>query len=238
MGRTLIKICGVTRVEDAVAAARLGADFVGMVLHADSPRTITVEQARAIVDALPNSVTPVALFVDAPPVQVLQTCAALNVTHAQLHGHERLDLLGKYRPLVIWKAMRVHADFAFRVKIWPMLFAFTGKLTADAIVLDTPSGKAAGGTGLSNNWSRVEAGLREQKREMLPAIVAAGGLTPTNVGDVVRAIRPWAVDVSSGVEGSKKGIKSEAKIDSFIRAVRAADESGAHFPSPGTPGEG
>ena len=216
MGRTLIKICGVTRVEDALAAARFGADFVGMVLHADSPRTIPADAAREIVRALPDSIVPVALFVDAPPRVALETCRRIGITHVQLHGHETPAYAAAVSPLVSWKMIRVNEHLPDELRAW-------SNSRVNAIVLETASTGADGGSGRENDWDLIA-----QSRGLLdtaPNFIAAGGLTPDNVADVVPLLRPWAVDVSSGVEGATKGVKSHEKIESFIRAVRAADES-------------
>ena len=211
MGRTLIKICGVTRVEDALVAARLGADFVGMVLHAESPRRIDTDRAGAIVRSLPAHVTPVGVFVNAPPVEIMKTCETLRLTHVQLHGDETTDRVNELHGLHVWKALHAGPHLQQRVEQW------RGKLI-DAILFDS----AGGGSGEKNDW---EAVLEARRVLEGTRFIAAGGLTPVNVGEVVRAVRPWAVDVSSGVEDKVKGVKSEEKIDAFIRAVRAADES-------------
>ena len=220
MGRTLIKICGITRVEDALAAAQLGADFVGMVLHADSPRRIDVGPAREIVASLPTHVTPVGVFVNAPPEQLARTCGALDLAHVQLHGDEPREYVDSLAALRVWKVLRADEHLRDRIAQWK-------DRPIEAILFDS----AHGGSGETNDWAAVF-----EARDALAAtrFVAAGGLTPDNVGDVVRSLGPWAVDVSSGVEEKVKGVKSEAKIEAFIRAVRAADL----VPSPGTPGEG
>ena len=211
MGRTLIKICGVTRVEDALAAVRLGADFVGMVLHADSPRRIDLARARDIVTSLPRHVTPVGVFVNAPADQLTRCSESIGLTHVQLHGDESADYVRELAGLHVWKVLRAEARVRRRVVQWRAQ-------PVDAILFDS----ARGGSGELNDWNVVT-----DARDALgdTRFIAAGGLTPSNVGDVVRLLRPWAVDVSSGVEDETRGVKSHAKIDSFIRAVRAADES-------------
>jgi phosphoribosylanthranilate isomerase len=220
MGRTLIKICGVTRVEDALAAARLGADFVGMVLHADSPRRIDVERARDIVASLPKHVTPVGVFVNAPAGQLTRTCGALELAHVQLHGDETPEYVDSLAALRVWKVLRADKQLPDRIAEWK-------DRPIEAILFDS----AHGGSGETNDWAAV---LEARDALAGTRFIAAGGLTPDDVGDVVGSLRPWAVDVSSGVEGDVKGVKSEEKVEAFIRAVRAADI----VPSPGTPGEG
>ena len=210
MRRTLIKICGVTRVEDALAAARLGADFVGMVLHADSPRRIDVQLARDIATSLPKHVTPVGVFVNAPRHALARSCESVGLEHVQLHGHESPDYVEGLSGLHVWKVLRADAELRRHIARW-------NAQPLDAILFDS----ARGGSGEANDWRAViesRGALRELR------FIAAGGLTPQTVGEVVRQIRPWAVDVSSGVEGSTRGVKSHAKIEAFIRAVRAADE--------------
>jgi phosphoribosylanthranilate isomerase len=211
MGRTFIKICGVTRVEDALAAARCGADFVGMILHADSPRTIRLDRAREIVAALPESVSAVGVFVDAPPDEIVQTCHALGLARVQLHGGETPEYVRSLGDVHVWKVLRVDRQLRDAVETW-------SQQMPDAILLDA----AHGGSGAENDWDAIAAA-----RDALSGarFVVAGGLTPANVAPVVRRLRPWAVDVSSGVERDTKGLKSHEKIDAFIRAVRAADES-------------
>lgn len=211
MGRTLVKICGVTRVEDALAAARLGADFVGMVLHADSPRKIAPDRARQIIDTLPRSVTPVGVFVDARADDVVRTCDELGLNNVQLHGNETVDYVRGLGRLSVWKVLSVDQQFRARLTTWR-------SERLNAILCDA----TRGGSGVENDWHALA-----DARDTIGGtrFIAAGGLTPENVRHVVRLLRPWAVDVSSGVEGPTRGIKSSEKIDSFIRAVRAADES-------------
>ena len=211
MRRTLIKICGVTRVEDALAAARLGADFVGMILHADSPRRIDVARARDITSSLPKHVTPVGVFVNAPRNELRRTCESIGIARVQLHGDEPTDYVVELTGLHAWKVIRADAQVRQRIAQWKAQ-------PVDAILFDSPRG----GSGQANDWD-VLANAREALGDM--RFIAAGGLTRDNVGAVVRALRPWAVDVSSGVEGWVRGIKSDRKIEAFIRAVRAADES-------------
>jgi phosphoribosylanthranilate isomerase len=211
MRRTLIKICGITRVGDAVAAARLGADFVGMVLHADGPRRIDLARARDIMASLPRHVTPVGVFVDAPTHELVQACETIGLGHVQLHGGESPEYVQSLPGLRVWKVLRAGARLRLQVNQWTLQ-------PIDALLFDS----ARGGSGEANDWrsvAKVRAALDRTR------FIVAGGLLPETVGDVVRTLRPWAVDVSSGVEGSVKGIKSEPMIDDFIRAVRAADES-------------
>ncbi len=214
MQRTRIKICGITRPEDALAAARAGADAVGMVFYESARRCITLERAKEIVSVLPAFVTPVALFVDADPARIREITRALHIRHIQLHGNESPHQAAELGDLTILKAIPADpATLADRINIWRGM--------TSAILLETPNTGHAGGSGIENDWDAIEA-LRRQAADI--RIIAAGGLRPETVGSVVRRIRPYAVDVSSGVE-STFGIKSAEKIDQFIGEVRSADSS-------------
>jgi phosphoribosylanthranilate isomerase len=217
MHRTRVKICGITRVEDALAAARHGADAIGIVMHRHAKRYVPMATARQIVGALPPFVTPVALFVDAPTQEILDTARDLSVRHVQLHGHEMPDEIAPLLPLRVIKAVRVT-----RMGLKEDLLRWRGAApNLTGIVLETPSARDGGGTGVPNDWDFIESATQAGDFTGLPNIIAAGGLTPETVADVVRRIQPWAVDVSSGVESSI-GIKSEEKIAAFCRAVREA----------------
>ena len=220
MHRTRIKICGITRIEDALAAARHGADAVGLVMHRETKRHVPMALARQIVNALPPFVTPVALFVDAQTNEIIQTARELGVRHVQLHGHELPDEIGPLAPLRVIKAVRVtRLGFKDELARWRAVAA-----NLAAIVLETPTSKGVGGTGVANDWDFIESAMTAGDFRDAPHAIAAGGLRPETVGDVVRRIRPWAVDVSSGVETSL-ALKSDAKIEAFCRAVRDADAS-------------
>jgi phosphoribosylanthranilate isomerase len=221
MYRTRIKICGVTRVEDAVAAARAGADAVGMVFYKPAPRCITDERAREILAALPPFVTPVGLFVDAPVQEVSQTARHLGLRHLQLHGHEDAATLRALNGFTILKAVRVAREtFRAELDCWRREIAKGGLAHLRGLLLETAGSQ--GGTGAANDWEFVKSCQAVRAFDGLPPIIAAGGLTPENVAAVVRDVRPWAVDVSSGVEVSK-GVKSPEKIAAFVDAVNAAN---------------
>lgn len=208
-----------TCVADALAAADVGADAIGMVLHADSPRRIDRETARQIVEALPPFVTPVGLFVDAPPELVIEMTTDLNLTHVQLHGHEPPSMVASVRGRTIVKAIRVEAGrLREEVSCWRNVPHLKG------LLLDTGGTAQGGGSGIENNWEVIRGHADAGDLRDLPQIILAGGLRPDNVADVVRSLRPWAVDVSSGIE-SAKGIKSLEKMRAFVEAVREADAS-------------
>lgn len=206
-----------TRVEDALAAARLGADAIGMIFHDRSARNVG-PVAREIVGALPPFVTPVGVFVDFSVAGIIEVGAKLGLRLVQLNGDYRIDALIKLAGAGIRsiEALKVEeSTLATRVAAIDPSFV-------SAIVLETAATGVPGGSGVANNWDLVRRHQSEGTFSKAPPIIAAGGLTPENVGEVVRTIRPWAVDVSSGVEVSK-GIKSPERIEEFIAAVRDAD---------------
>jgi phosphoribosylanthranilate isomerase len=206
--RTRIKICGITRLADAVAAAEAGADAIGFVFHPASPRCIEPDAAGEIIAALPPFVTTVGLFVDADPVVVETTLSAARLDVLQFHGDETPAFCAQFeRPFL--KAIRVRAG----VDLLQCDRQFTH---AAALLLDAYREGVPGGTGQRFDWDLVPRTLRQR-------IVLSGGLDPANVGEGIRRLRPWAVDVSSGVEAAK-GIKDAALITAFANAVRAADE--------------
>ncbi len=222
MARTRVKICGITRPEDAALAAQLGADAVGMVFYPQARRHISPEQARAVLHALPPFVTPVALFVDQPLSMVRSIITTLGIHHVQLHGRESAETVGALRDRFVLKALQVDpATFEQTLDHWRERIASQGLTNLKGLVLETASA-APGGTGIANDWAFIADCAQRGLFAGLPPIIAAGGLTPQTVGDVVRTIRPAAVDVSSGVE-STFGQKDPQKVAAFIHAVRTAD---------------
>ncbi len=204
--RTRIKICGITRPGDAVAAAQAGADAIGLVFYPPSPRFLNVERAREIRDALPPFVQAVALFVNPDAAQVAQVIGRVHPALLQFHGEETPEFCAQFG-LPFIKACRV----AQGVDLLKYLRPFSA---ASGWLLDAHV-EEYGGVGASFDWSLVPARLERP-------LVLSGGLTRQNVSAAVRRVRPWAVDVSSGVEASK-GIKDAAKIAVFIAEVRNAD---------------
>jgi phosphoribosylanthranilate isomerase len=218
MDRVRIKICGITRAQDALAAAREGADAIGMVFHKSSPRSVTPERAREILSALPPFVTPVGLFVDSRVHEVRELARRLGLRNVQLHGQENANYLRQLPKFNLLKAVRASRDtFAAELSMWREEIRRGGLAHFRGIVLETPAA-APGGTGLVNDWQFVRECQAQGLFSGLPPIIAAGGLTPTNVATVVRELRPYSVDVSSGVEESK-GLKSEMLIRAFVDAV-------------------
>jgi phosphoribosylanthranilate isomerase len=207
MMATAVKICGITRVEDGLAAAHGGAHAIGLVFYAPSPRCVTPAQAAAIIRALPPFVTTVGLFVDAPEQEVRAVLARAPVELLQFHGAEPPDYCRQFG-LPYMKAVRVRQGV-------DLLQYASDYSDAKALLLDAYVDGTHGGTGRTFDWNLIP-------RELPLPIVLSGGLDPGNVADAVRRVRPWAVDVSSGVEAAK-GIKDAAKIAMFITGVRNAD---------------
>lgn len=218
MPRTRVKVCGITRTGDALAAADAGADAVGFVFWTGTPRFVAADHARAIVAALPPFVSVVGLFVDPDPAQVRATLAAVPLDVLQFHGAEAPELCRAFgRPYV--KAVAV-TDQAAQAGLLEYAARYPD---ASALLFDAPpSGGLPGGTGRTFDWESLP-------RNLPRPLVLSGGLTAGNVGGAIRRLRPWAVDVSSGVEviGADgkpvKGIKDSGRIRAFIEEVRNAD---------------
>jgi phosphoribosylanthranilate isomerase len=211
--------------EEALVAVRAGADAIGMVFHPPAPRNIPLDRGREIMRALPPFVTPVGIFVDAAAESVVENAWAIGLRHVQLNGHETPEQVRALAPLVVIKAIRVaREDFAQTLATWHAAIARLQITNLAGFVLETANTGQAGGTGVANDWEAVRDAQSAGVFDGLPPIIAAGGLRPENVGEVVRTIRPYAVDVSSGVEVSM-GVKSAEKIATFAQAVRDADAS-------------
>ena len=204
--RTRIKVCGLTRIEDLRAAVQAGADAIGLVFYPPSPRFLQLEPARALRDAVPPFVSSVALFVNPPAEQVRAVLEHVRPTMLQFHGEETPGFCAQFG-MPYLKACRVRPG----VDLLEYLRPFSG---AAAWLLDSHV-EEYGGVGESFDWSLVPA-------DCARPLVLSGGLRCGNVGEAVRRVRPWAVDVSSGVESSK-GIKDAGKIAAFIAEVRNAD---------------
>jgi phosphoribosylanthranilate isomerase len=204
---TRIKICGITRVEDALAACAAGADALGFVFHPPSPRHVAPDTARQIVAALPPFVCAVGLFVDREADEIERTLEHVPLDMLQFHGDEAPEACARFgRPYLKAVRMRPEVDLLEYAR----RFGDARGLLLDAFVSGTH-----GGTGTRFDWGLVPANLP------MP-IVLSGGLTPENVAEAVQALRPWAVDVSSGVEADK-GIKDAQRMRDFIAGVRRAD---------------
>jgi len=205
--RTRVKICGITRVEDAQAASAAGADAIGLVFYRPSPRNVTLERARSIATQTPPFIATVAVFVNPSREEVEQVIRECGVTLLQFHGEESPEFCAAFsRPYI--KAARIRPGLDLIKYLAPYA-------SARAWMLDAFHGDLWGGTGAAFDWSLVPEGMARP-------IILSGGLTADNVAGAIRRVRPYAVDVSSGVEASK-GIKDAAKIAAFIGAVKNED---------------
>lgn len=203
--RTRVKICGITRADDALAAARAGADAIGLVFYARSPRAVTIAAAQAVVRALPPYVTTVGLFVDAARDEIRTVLQAVPLDLLQFHGDESpAACRGHGRPYVKALRMRAGADLAALARSYD---------DAAGILVDTYVDGVPGGTGVAFDWAQLPS-------DMQRPLILAGGLKPDNVAAAVAQVRPWAVDVSGGVEAAP-GVKDASKIAAFIRGVNS-----------------
>ena len=201
--RVRIKVCGMTRLDDAATAARLGVDAVGLVFYSKSPRCVSLEQAKILVVGVPAFVTITALFLDPTRTEVLSVLEQVRVELLQFHGNEAPEFCRSFdRPYVKAVPMGSRADLAGYARRYR---------DAAALLLDSHTAGAKGGTGLSFDWSSVP-------KVEGPPLILAGGLKPENVGTAIRLVRPYGVDVSSGVE-SAPGIKDMQKLAAFVREV-------------------
>lgn len=215
--RTRVKICGITRVQDGVAAAAAGADAIGLVFYANSPRCVEIEQAAEIASALPPFVTKVALFVNAPADEVEHVIRQVPIDLIQFHGDESPAFCSAQgKPYI--KAIRMKPGVNLHEQ--RELYHLSCGLLVDSYRAGVP-----GGTGESFNWSLIPADLCAE-------IVLAGGLTPHNVTAAIRAVHPGGVDVSGGVEATQgakremiKGIKDAEAIKQLIRGVEIGDRN-------------
>ncbi|MCE5180873.1 MAG: phosphoribosylanthranilate isomerase [Betaproteobacteria bacterium] len=203
---TRVKICGITRNEDALACAHAGADAIGLVFYPPSPRYVSVAQASAIACVLPPFVTTVGLFVNPTAAEVEAVLRDLRLDVLQFHGDEPAEFCASFGVPYL-KAVRVKAGVDL------VQYAFYHR-EAQGLLLDAYVEGTPGGTGQAFDWGLIPAELP------LPVILS-GGLEPGNVVEAIKRVRPWAVDVSSGVEAAK-GLKDAARIAAFMEGVRSA----------------
>jgi phosphoribosylanthranilate isomerase len=203
--RTRVKMCGITRPADALAAAQAGADAIGLVFYPPSPRYVSLERAREIRDVLPPFVQSVALFVNADAAQVSQVIGRVHPAMLQFHGEEAPDFCAQFG-LPFVKACRVKKGVDALEYLRP--FSSAAAWLFDSHVPEY------GGVGESFDWSLIPATDKP--------VILSGGLSRDKVAEAIRRVRPWGVDVSSGIE-SAKGIKDAAKMAAFIAEVRNAD---------------
>lgn len=210
LSRTRVKFCGITRPRDALTAASLGADAIGLVFYAKSPRVVELGAAREITQAIPPFITVVGLFVGPEPHQVDRVLDAVPIDLLQFHGDEEPEECARYgHPYIKAIAMRDGLNLPAHAR----RFA-----SARGFLLDTHHAELYGGTGLAFDWARVPSdGLGKP-------LILAGGLTPANVAEAITRVRPFAVDVSGGVEAAK-GVKDADKMTAFIEGVKSVDDS-------------
>jgi len=207
--RTRVKICGITRVDDALAAAALGVDAIGLVFYDGSPRNVGVEQAATICRQLPAFVTTVALFLDADPSLVNQVLEQVPVDLLQFHGAEDPSYCERFaRPYI--KALAMGS-----LNQQGLISQSKAYKNARGLLLDSHAEGATGGTGEAFDWSCIPAQLNKP-------VILAGGITVSNVAAAISRVQPWAVDVSSGVEVDK-GIKSVELMSVFMQEVDNAN---------------
>lgn len=202
-----VKICGITRVEDALLASELGAHAIGLVFHPGSPRCVSAEQASQIARAVPAFTTVVGLFVNAEPANIRRLLDSVPLDLLQFHGNETPADCQLYGRRYV-KAVRMAPEV-------DLVKYATDFHEAAGLLLDAHVAGAWGGTGQKFDWSSVPAGLSRP-------VILSGGLNPDNVAAGIRTLRPAAVDVSSGVE-SGPGIKDPDKLKAFIREAQNAD---------------
>jgi len=206
--RTRVKICGITRLEDARDAISAGADALGFVFYPPSPRNISPAQAAAIVRELPAFICTVGLFVDADPAFVETVLRAVPLDLLQFHGDEPEAACNRYgRPYIKAIRMRDDIDLAQMAQNYH---------SSRGLLLDTYVAGQAGGTGQTFDWNRIP-------RSLSRPVILAGGLNPQNVSQAITQVKPWAVDVSGGVEQAK-GIKDPQLITAFMQGVECGSQ--------------
>lgn len=201
--RTRVKICGITREQDAISVVKAGADAIGLVFYPPSPRHVEIDLAQQIVKSLPPFVTTVALFVNAEKELISEVTKKVRIDLLQFHGNECPDYCDQHnRPWI--KAIRMKPGVNLEQQA-------TDYANGQGLLLDAYRPGVPGGTGETFDWQKIPASLAGK-------IILAGGLTPDNVGEAIKIVQPYAVDVSGGVEAAK-GIKDAEKINEFMRGV-------------------
>ena len=205
---TRVKVCGITNLEDALAALDAGADLLGFNFYARSPRYVTPAEARKIIERLPEGTSCVGVFVNEPsPADVERIAREAGLGTVQLHGDETPEFCQELRGLSTIKALRVGADYHVETAV---------AYDTDAVLLDAYVAGARGGTGHTFDWT-----LATLTRERVPRLFLAGGLNPDNVAAAVAAVRPYALDVCSGVE-TAPGRKSPELMRRFVEQVKSS----------------
>ena len=218
-----IKICANTSIADAMVAAEAGADAVGFVF-APSPRRVTTEQAAVIVPGLPAEIEKIGVFVGASVAEIVATVEAAGLTGVQLHSEVTADattiLRAQFGPGL--RILRVvHFEAGAPARMVAAAKDASVDASVDAILIDSRTATAVGGTGKSYDWTEARRTLFEKAKEL--KLIAAGGLTPENVAEAIVTMHPWGVDVVSGVEAAP-GRKDAAKVRAFVESARAAQK--------------
>ena len=225
MQRVRVKVCGLRDPKQALKIGQMGADAIGLVF-ASSPRWVSPEQARAVVDVLPPMVAAVGVFVDSEVEAVNHVAARAGLSLAQLHGDEPPEMIGQLDVPSV-KAFRVRsAGWIDEVRRW--LDGVRAHRQLAGIHLDAYDPDARGGTGRQFSWEWVAEARAAGKMAGLPPVILSGGLDAGNVSAAIEIVQPWAVDVSSGVEASP-GVKDLRKVESFLRATREGNELHSEF---------
>lgn len=206
--RTRVKICGITSVDMAQEAVKQGADAIGLVFYPPSPRCVSVQQAAEIVSSLPAFVTAVGLFVNEQADEIRNIVNETRINLLQFHGNECPDYCASFEYPYI-KALRMSDD----IDLFQQRSDYSG---AQSLLLDTYRAGVPGGTGEAFDWDRIP-------EELAGEIILAGGLDADNITHAIQTVKPYAVDVSGGVESSK-GVKSPEKIRQFMQGVKIADQ--------------
>jgi phosphoribosylanthranilate isomerase len=212
-----VKICGNTSLADALLAAEAGADAVGFVF-ASSPRRVTVEQVAQITPGLPKELEKVGVFVDASGEEIADAVRACALTGVQLHSESGADLLARLRA-EFGPGLRILRVVHFGPESPEQAAEFAADPNVDAILVDSRTATAVGGTGVAFDWNAAGKTLFQNAKDR--KVIAAGGLSPANVAEAIATLRPWGVDVVSGVE-SAPGRKDPAKVREFVRLAREA----------------
>jgi phosphoribosylanthranilate isomerase len=217
-----IKICGNTSLEDALLAAEAGADAVGFVF-APSPRRVTAKQVAAIVPRLPATMEKIGVFVDAGVEEIVSTVKACGMTGVQLHFDANPALPARLRERLGAEARIlcvIHFDKRTAAQCAAQLAEYTSNQHVDAVLVDSRTATATGGTGTTFDWAAAQKALFHHAGEK-KRLIAAGGLNPANVAEAIATLRPWGVDVVTGVEAAP-GCKDPAKVQKFVARARMA----------------
>lgn len=204
---TLVKICGITNLDDALAAVDAGADALGFNFYQRSPRYLAPERARAIIDHLPTNVLTVGVFVNEELAAIQESASTAGISALQLHGNESPEYCEALKGRYLIKVFRAGGEFKPEVVL---------DYDVEAIMLDAFDKKTFGGTGKLTNWS-----IARTTRELFPQLFLAGGLSADNVGDAIEQVNPYAVDACSALE-REPGLKDHQRVRDFVASVRAA----------------